>query len=26
VTLGPDYNEDHANHFHLDVGGQHACR
>lgn len=26
VTLGPDYNADHANHFHLDVGGQHACR
>lgn len=26
VTLGPNYNEDHANHFHLDVGGQHACR
>ena len=26
VTLGPNYNEDHANHFHVDVGGQHACR
>ena len=26
VTLGPDYNADHANHFHLDVGGQQACR
>ncbi len=26
VTLGPDYNADHANHFHLDVGGQFACR
>jgi hypothetical protein len=26
VTLGPDYNADHANHFHLDVGGQRACR
>jgi hypothetical protein len=26
VTLGPDYNEDHANHLHLDVGGDHACR
>ena len=26
VTLGPDYNADHANHFHLDVGGQHSCR
>ena len=26
VTLGPDYNADHANHFHLDVGGQNACR
>jgi hypothetical protein len=26
VTLGPNYNEEHANHFHLDVGGQHACR
>jgi hypothetical protein len=26
VTLGPDYDEAHANHFHLDVGGQSACR
>lgn len=26
VTLGPDYNADHANHFHVDVGGQSACR
>jgi hypothetical protein len=26
VTLGPDYNADHANHFHLDVGSEHACR
>jgi hypothetical protein len=26
VTLGPNYNEEHANHFHLDVGGQSACR
>lgn len=26
VTLGPDYNADHANHFHLDVGGNSACR
>ena len=27
VTLGPDYNAEHKNHFHLDVGGQqHACR
>ena len=26
VTLGPDYNADHANHLHLDVGGDHACR
>jgi hypothetical protein len=26
VTLGPDYNAEHANHFHLDVGGGHACR
>lgn len=26
VTLGPDYNTAHENHFHLDVGGQHACR
>lgn len=25
VTLGPDYNADHANHFHLDVGGDHVC-
>lgn len=26
VTLGPDFNTDHANHFHLDVGGERACR
>jgi hypothetical protein len=26
VTLGPDYNAEHSNHFHLDVGGDHACR
>ena len=26
VTLGPDYNAAHANHLHLDVGGQSACR
>jgi hypothetical protein len=26
VTLGPDYDADHANHLHLDVGGEHACR
>jgi hypothetical protein len=26
VTLGPNYNADHANHFHLDVGGEYACR
>jgi hypothetical protein len=25
VTLGPDYNEEHRNHFHLDVGGERAC-
>ena len=26
VTLGPNYNAEHRNHFHLDVGGEHACR
>ncbi len=26
VTLGPDYDAAHANHFHLDVGGNRACR
>jgi hypothetical protein len=26
VTLGPNYNEEHKNHFHFDVGGEHACR
>ena len=26
VTLGPDYNEAHKNHLHVDVGGDHACR
>ena len=25
VTLGPDFNIDHANHFHLDIGGSYAC-
>ncbi len=25
VTLGPDFNLDHANHFHLDVGDGYAC-
>jgi hypothetical protein len=25
VTLSPDYNADHANHFHLDVGGERVC-
>ncbi len=26
VTLSPDHDADHANHFHLDVGGEHICR
>lgn len=26
VTLGPDYNEAHADHFHLDIGSRHSCR
>jgi hypothetical protein len=26
VTLGPAYNADHHDHFHLDVGGNSACR
>ncbi len=26
VTLGPDFNADHANHFHFDIGGEYACR
>lgn len=26
VTLGPDYDAAHANHLHLDVGGNRACR
>lgn len=26
VTLGPNYNADHANHFHLDIGGESSCR
>ncbi len=26
VTLGPEYNAEHRNHFHLDVGGERACR
>jgi hypothetical protein len=25
VTLGPNYNADHANHFHIDTGGDRAC-
>lgn len=25
VTLGPDFNLEHANHFHLDIGGGFAC-
>lgn len=25
VTLGPNYNAEHRNHFHLDVGGERAC-
>ncbi|HEY8579289.1 MAG TPA: extensin family protein [Beijerinckiaceae bacterium] len=26
VVLGPDYNEAHRDHFHLDMGGYRACR
>jgi hypothetical protein len=26
VTLGPNYNADHQDHFHLDVGGDKACK
>lgn len=26
VTLGPDHNQAHANHFHLDMGSYSACR
>lgn len=26
VVLGPDYNQAHRNHFHLDMGGYRACR
>jgi hypothetical protein len=26
VTLGPNYNAEHRNHFHVDVGGEHTCR
>jgi hypothetical protein len=26
VTLGPDYDAAHADHFHVDVGGESACR
>ncbi len=26
VTLGPDYNAAHADHFHLDMGGSSICR
>jgi hypothetical protein len=26
VTLGPDYNADHADHFHFDMGPGRACR
>jgi hypothetical protein len=26
VTLGPHYNAEHKNHFHVDVGGERACR
>ncbi|MCK8784971.1 extensin family protein [Roseomonas sp. NAR14] len=26
TVLGPDYNAAHRDHFHLDVGGWHACR
>ncbi|MFN4225017.1 MAG: extensin family protein [Hyphomonas sp.] len=26
VTLGPDYDAAHADHFHMDMGPQRACR
>jgi len=26
VQLSPDYNAQHWDHFHLDLGGFHACR
>jgi hypothetical protein len=26
VTLGPDYNEAHRDHFHFDMGPRRACR
>ncbi|MEL7542131.1 MAG: extensin family protein, partial [Pseudomonadota bacterium] len=26
VTLGPDYDAAHADHFHLDMGSQETCR
>jgi hypothetical protein len=26
IVLSPRYNELHANHFHLDLGGFHMCR
>ncbi|MEM6535856.1 MAG: extensin family protein [Pseudomonadota bacterium] len=26
VTLGPDFNADHADHFHLDMGSQTSCK
>ena len=26
VTLGPEYNAAHADHFHLDMGGGKVCR
>ncbi|MNU06001.1 hypothetical protein D3C72_2510190 [compost metagenome] len=26
VTLGPDYNAAHRDHFHLDMGALHMCR
>ena len=26
VTLGPDFNDDHADHFHLDMGPQTSCK
>jgi len=26
VVLGPDYNDAHRDHFHLDMGAYRACR
>ena len=26
VTLGPEYNAAHKDHFHMDMGPGHACR